>query len=179
MKKIIYRWYWAWNYDKEEKWLNEMAAKGLCLDSVSFCRYVFKDCEPGEYHIRLQFMDHWPRHPESEAYISFIEETGAEHVGSVTRWVYFRRKTKEGSFELFSDTATRLRYLKSLQNLCAVLSIVNLYNGFYNTFMYLQYRNPWHLIGLLCFSLGLLIGFGFFRILRIRKKLLKEQILFE
>ena len=54
MKRIIYRWYWAWDFDKEEKWLNGMAAKGLCLVSVSFCRYVFEDCEPGEYNIRLQ-----------------------------------------------------------------------------------------------------------------------------
>lgn len=179
MKKIIYRWYWAWSFDKEEKWLNEMAAKGLCLDSVSFCRYVFKDCEPGEYNIRLQFLKHWPRHPESEAYVSFIEETGAEHIGSVTRWVYFRKKTKDGSFELFSDTATRIRHLQRLQSLCAVLSIANLYNGIYNTFLYLQYHNPWLLIGLFAFFLGLLIGFGFLRISRIRRRLLRDQMLFE
>ncbi len=27
----------VWDFDKEEKWLNEMAAKGLALTSVGFC----------------------------------------------------------------------------------------------------------------------------------------------
>ncbi len=41
MKHIIHKWFWAWDFDKEEKWLNEMSAKGLNLTGVSFCRYVF------------------------------------------------------------------------------------------------------------------------------------------
>ena len=48
--------FWAWNFDKEEKWLNEMAAKGLCLISVGLFRYDFEDCEPGEYQIRMQLL---------------------------------------------------------------------------------------------------------------------------
>lgn len=50
MRKIIHKAIFAWNFDKEEKWLNEMAAKGLCLISVGFCKYEFEDCEPGEFH---------------------------------------------------------------------------------------------------------------------------------
>ena len=26
MRKKVYKWFWAWEFDKEEKWLNEMAA---------------------------------------------------------------------------------------------------------------------------------------------------------
>ncbi len=26
MRKTIRKWFWAWDTDKEEKWLNEMAA---------------------------------------------------------------------------------------------------------------------------------------------------------
>ena len=28
MRKKVYKWIWAWNFDKEEKWLNEMSDKG-------------------------------------------------------------------------------------------------------------------------------------------------------
>ena len=36
MRKVIHKWFAAWNFDKEERWLNEMAAKGLGLVSVGF-----------------------------------------------------------------------------------------------------------------------------------------------
>ncbi len=38
MRKVIHKGFFVWNFDKEERWLNEMAAKGLALISVGFCR---------------------------------------------------------------------------------------------------------------------------------------------
>ena len=178
MKKIVYRWYWAWNFDKEENWLNEMAAKGLALTSVSFCRYVFEDCTPGEYTVRLQFLNHWSRHPESEAYSAFVEETGAEYIGSVNRWVYFRKKTEEDTFELF-DHATMIEHLSSLQVLFGILFFVNFYNGCLNTLYYFEWHHTANLIGTLALFLSFLLGFGFLRIQRMKRKLKKELILFE
>ena len=37
MRRIIKKLFFVWDFDKEEKWLNEMAAKGLCLVSTGFC----------------------------------------------------------------------------------------------------------------------------------------------
>lgn len=80
MRRIIHKVIFAWNFDKEEVWLNEMAAKGLCLVSVGFCKYEFEDCQPGEYQICMQMLESMPWHPESQKYIEFLEETRAEHV---------------------------------------------------------------------------------------------------
>ena len=52
MRTIIRKWFWAWDFDKEEAWLNEMASEGLALVSVGWCRYEFEPCEPGEYIVR-------------------------------------------------------------------------------------------------------------------------------
>ena len=41
MNKVIYKFFWLWNYDQEENWLNDMASKGYALISVGFCRYKF------------------------------------------------------------------------------------------------------------------------------------------
>lgn len=76
MRKSIHKLFWVWDFDKEEKWLNEMAAKGLCLISVGFCKYEFEDCRPGEYSVRTERLEHHPDHPESVRYMSFLEETG-------------------------------------------------------------------------------------------------------
>ena len=42
MRQTIHKLFWAWEFDKEEKWLNEMAARGLCLVSIGFCKYEFR-----------------------------------------------------------------------------------------------------------------------------------------
>ena len=91
MRRIIKKFFFVWDFDKEEKWLNEMAAKGLALVSTGFCKYEFEDSLPGEYKICLQLLDKMPSHPEIRKYIEFMEETGAEQVGSFTRWVFFRK----------------------------------------------------------------------------------------
>ena len=45
--KTIYRIFV--DYEKEEKWLNEMAQSGWALESFRLMRYVFKQVEPGTF----------------------------------------------------------------------------------------------------------------------------------
>lgn len=101
MRKVIHKCFFVWNFDKEEKWLCDMASKGFALVGVGFCRYEFENCDPGEYDVRLQLLNDRPNHPESQHYISFIEETGAEHVGSYCKWVYFRKRHQMGHLSCF------------------------------------------------------------------------------
>ena len=49
----------------------------------------------GEYAVRIQLLEKVPADAESAKYLAFLEETGAEHVGSWIRWVYLRRRTAE------------------------------------------------------------------------------------
>ena len=57
-RKTIYKLWFVWDYDKEERWLNEMASNGWALVDVGFCRYTFERSEPGEYSIRLEMRDY-------------------------------------------------------------------------------------------------------------------------
>ena len=52
-RKTVTKWFWVWQFEKEEEWLNEMAANGWVLESVGFCRYTFVRCEPGTYSVRI------------------------------------------------------------------------------------------------------------------------------
>ena len=45
MKKVIYKLFFAWNFEKEEQWLNEMASKGLVLTYAGLGKYEFEECE--------------------------------------------------------------------------------------------------------------------------------------
>ena len=40
MKRVMHRLFWAWDFDREEDWLNAWAARGLALVDVCGIRYV-------------------------------------------------------------------------------------------------------------------------------------------
>lgn len=181
MRRTIHKVFLVWNFDKEEKWLNEMAAKGLCLVSVGFCKYEFEDCEPGEYKICLQLLENLPGYPESQKYIEFLESTGAEHVGSCMRWVYFRKKTASGEFELFSDNASRVKYLSTVINFIAVLTIANLLAGISNVLLIGMGMEvtPINYLGFLNIALAIWGMLGNIRLIKKRKKMKQDCQLYE
>lgn len=179
MRKVIRKWFWVWDFDKEEKWLNEIAAKGLALTSVGFCRYEFEDCIPGEFKICLEFLENKFRRAETEKYIEFLEETGAEHVGTFFRWGYFRKRTSEDNFKLFSDNASRIRHLTRIIGCIALILGINFYLGCYNLFLYFYWHNLINLVGIVNLLAAAFGSIGLMRLLRKRKRLKSEQQIYE
>ncbi len=102
------------DFEKEEKWLNEMSAKGLQLVSVSPPQYVFEEGEPGEYIYRLELLENHPSGPEGRAYIRFIEEAGIECVDTYWRWAYLRRKTVDGPFDVYTDYGSKIKHYRRI-----------------------------------------------------------------
>jgi hypothetical protein len=126
-RMTIRKWFWVWDYEKEERWLNEMAESGWALVGVGFATYHFEQCEPGEYIIRLEMHD-----PDS-SYLSFMEETGAEYIGRFMKWIFFRRKSELGAFDLFSDLDSKLNHLKSIHRMVLMFGAANLCIGVGNS----------------------------------------------
>lgn len=121
------KWIWIWNIDKEEKWLNEMAANGWALKSVHFITYHFEKTEPSQYIVRCEMHDY------DENYIAFLEDTGAEYIGKVTKSLYFRRASELGTFDLFSDIDSKIGHLKRIAKLLSVLTFMNFAVGIVNS----------------------------------------------
>lgn len=163
-RRIIHKWIWVWEFDKEEAWLNEMANTGWVLDRVGFCKYTFVKSEPEEYTVRLEMHDH------DQGYIDFVEETGAEYVGRMARWIYFRKRTENGRFEIFSDIDSRIQHLDRIGKMLTIVGIANLLIGIANTFNYINIG--W--INLLCATL-LMYGLG--RIHGKKESLERDRIL--
>ena len=124
--KKVTRWYWVWDYEKEELWLNAMAQEGWALQRVGFCTYYFERTEPGEYIVRLECRK------KDEGYVSFVTDMGAEYVGRIAMWVYFRRKAELGEFELNSDLDSRIEQLTTIGRMLLLVGIGNLLIGLSN-----------------------------------------------
>lgn len=148
-RKTIHKWFWVWDFEKEERWLNEMAMNGWRLCGVGWCSYTFEACEPGSCSIRLEMR------PYDEGYVAFMQETGASFIGRVMMWLYFSKPTEAGSFDLFSDIDSKIAHLDRIGKMLAAIGLANLMIGLLNSF------SPSHLgwVNLLCATL-LMYGLG-------------------
>ena len=167
MRKVIRKLFWAWDFDKEEEWLENMARNGWVLDGVGFCTYHFIKTEPGEYSVRLQYL---PIAEENTDYTNLLEESGAERVGRMVQWVYYRKKTADGPFQLFSDLDSRIAHLEKIAKLMLIIAIMNLVIGVVNSF------NPMVRIGWINLLVASLVTYGVGRIHGKKEALEKERL---
>ena len=125
-RKVVHKVFWAWGFEREERWLNDMAALGWNLVDTTGVRYVFEQGAPGEYCHKLELLENLPSAAESERYLRFMEDAGIEHVAACGRWVYFRRRSVDGPFDLFSDLDSRIAHLRRIRTLLLVVLGVEL-----------------------------------------------------
>lgn len=180
MKKIVHKIFFAWQFEEEEKWLNDMSSDGWVLTEVGFCKYVFEPCEKGEYKYKLEYLEHSTGSKESLNYISFIEETGAEYIGNYMRWVYFRKKTADGEvFDIYSDVTSKKRYFDRVVAFLKVIAALNLVIGIGNVIIALLNHTFANAMGIINLILAVFIYQGYKKIDKKSQQLAEEQILFD
>ena len=133
MIKTVIRIWTIDNFDEEERWLNEMSAKGKILVRPGFCNYTFEDGQPNKYQYKLLFLPECINSKKSQDYLDFLKETGIEYMGRCFRWVYLRKETSSGDFEIFSDIQSELSHFKRIQSFMLailILEIIALAIGF-------------------------------------------------
>ena len=180
MKYVVRKAYW--DYEKEEKWLNEMSAKGMALTDYSWCRYVFEEKANNQYTYRIELLKDMPTHPESIAYLRFLEESGVECVATTMRWVYLRKKTSDGSFDIYTDIDSKIKHYKRINALWFSLMIIEFIAGLINLSIGIINLNIGEKLGNFSYgnlSLGIcliLFGLIFFKLgVPIRKKVKKLE----
>ncbi len=178
MAKVIRKVFPVFEYEREEKWLNEMVEKGFILQHVGFFSYHFEECMPGEYQVRMQLLDKSGKSEETKEYIAFLEDTGIVHVGNMFGWAYFRKK---GDFELYSDTNNRIRQINTILTSLIIILLANLMSGVTNVLSYLSSGNEmsYSIIGILNLAFVVILSWGIWRLVSKKRSLQKKDDLFE
>lgn len=141
MRVIKRKLFFAWQFEEEESWLNEMSKQGLHLVAVNplLLKYEFEQRKDKEYTYRLEFLDDLPSSRKGLDYLQFLSDLGVEQVGSFMRWVYLRKNKSSGQFHLHSDLSSRIKYFKRIRMLFIALSplmfinTINLINTYLRT----------------------------------------------
>jgi hypothetical protein len=109
-----FRWFWAWQDEKEEAWLGEMSGKGYHLAEVGFPGlYRFISEQPRHYVYRLDYQPGFKK--DRDDYLQIFSDAGWEHIGEMSAWQYFRKEAAPGEQpEIFTDNESKVTKYKRL-----------------------------------------------------------------
>ncbi|MBP2241811.1 hypothetical protein J2Z40_002383 [Cytobacillus eiseniae] len=179
MKKVMYRLYL--DYEKEEKWINEMAAQGWNLEKFSLGRFTFSKGEPKAFIFRNEFIMRMPSNEKKE-YFELLNDSGITIVKEFGGWIYMKKPADQGPFELYTDSKSRLSYYKGMLNVFYLLFLLNVVLGISNLNLFDDrttwgYLNP--TVGSICLVVSLLLLFPIIKIVKRKKSIEKQQGFFE
>jgi hypothetical protein len=108
-----HKWFWAWQDDAEEVWLQDMSRQGWHLVKPSpLGVYDFVRGEPKECVYRLDFQRGSRGRDE---YRQLFADAGWEHVGEMAGWQYFRKEVRPGEkAEIFTDNESKIAKYRRL-----------------------------------------------------------------
>jgi hypothetical protein len=109
-----FRWFWAWQDEKEESWLGEMSGKGFHLAEVGLPGfYRFTVGQPRSYVYRLDYQPYFKK--DRDNYLQIFQDAGWEHIGEMASWQYFRKEAAPGEEpEIFTDNESKITKYKRL-----------------------------------------------------------------
>jgi len=85
----------------------------------------------------MDYLKKGARHPESQQYLRFMAETGAEFVFSQSRRVYFRKRAENGKFEIYSDIESRMAHYKRIGSVFLLFGILEVCIGIFHLLIFL------------------------------------------
>lgn len=157
---IEHKWFWAWQDDKEEHWLEEMSERGLHLVSPGyFGRYEFDKGQPQKYFYRLDFI---AQNQNREDYYQLFSDACWEHIGEFGGWQYFRKLDDgQGDSEIFTDVTSKIeKYRRVLLFLVILtpiyllpLNIRNMTEGNPSWIVIVMFVIWWGILSLMTFSI--------------------------
>ena len=179
MKKVKFRFYL--DFEKEEKWINEMAQSGWHLEKFFLGLFTFTKGESDGSIYRNEFITGMSA-LEKKEYFEILKDSGITIVHEFGGWVYMKKAAAEGPFEIYTDTKSKIDYYKRILNIFLVLFFVNLSLGIMNVNIYtdnssIEIANA--SIGVINIAVALLIAVPIVKIIKRKKGLEEEQQFFE
>ena len=125
-----FRWFWAWEDEKEEAWLRDMAQKGWHFKSVALPgNYTFEQGEPKDYIFKLDYLTD---HKDMLNYIQIFQDAGWDYMGEMNNWQYFRKEVVNGEVpDIYSDNESKMKKYQRIMTLLVVflpIMMINLRN---------------------------------------------------
>lgn len=129
-RKSVNKIFLITQYEKEEKYLSEMMAKGWKLVNIekSFpgAKYEFERCNPKDYSYQLDYILNGK---DKGNYIQLFKDAGWENVTHLSfangAWYYFCKENTDGRKQkIFTDQESRIGLINRLIFSCVIVSFL-------------------------------------------------------
>lgn len=111
------------DFDKEEKWLEELAKQGYHLEDVSF-GYKFRLANSKDTKIKIDYR-RFKKQEDFIDYCTLFEDSGWKHIAGKKRsgTQYFKKVDEESADDIFSDNISRVGKYKRLSKMFIELAM--------------------------------------------------------
>ena len=142
--------------DKETQWLNEMSQKGWAMTGFFAGFYRFEPCEKGKYTYQIDFGNEF--FSVSDDYRKFMSVSDIEIIQSWGFWVFLRKLSSEGEFQLYTDVDSQIEHYKKIRNMFKAVTVIELICLFIELFSASMTNSPllWSFVFLI---LAIIIAF--------------------
>lgn len=142
--------------DKETRWLNDMADQGWAMNGFFAGFYRFEPCEKGKYSYQIDFGNEF--FSVSNDYREFMSDSDIEIIQSWGFWVFLRKLSSEGEFQLYTDVDSQIEHYKKIRNMFKAVTVIELICLFIELFSASMTKSPllWSFVFLI---LAIIIAF--------------------
>lgn len=142
--------------DKETRWLNDMADQGWAMNGFFAGFYRFEPCEKGKYSYQIDFGNEF--FSVSDDYREFMSDSDIEIIQSWGFWVFLRKLSSEGEFQLYTDVDSQIEHYKKIRNMFKAVTVIELICLFIELFSASMTKSPllWSFVFLI---LAIIIAF--------------------
>ncbi|MBN2051675.1 MAG: DUF2812 domain-containing protein, partial [Spirochaetales bacterium] len=109
--KRVFKWWFAWDFEKIESWLETMAKDGWILESTSLLgfNFYFRESAPVNMRYCIDYL-----HTLKPEYRQLTEDDGWEILNIVAGWYVFFKKYADRRPDLYTDSGSLLERNKRL-----------------------------------------------------------------
>lgn len=121
----VFKWWWAWEYEKIENWLEDMEAGGMRMveTKINGLYFYFERCKPGKARYCIDYQNKL-----TPNYITLVKDDGWELFQVGWGWYILRKEYEDERPDLYTDFESLIARNKSLLALVAVCTIVELFS---------------------------------------------------
>ena len=145
--KRSYRIYAAWNYEKEEDYINENSKNGWQLVKGGCFHSIYSKDNSKKYICKIDYNPKTMRESiEKRRYIGLFEDLGWEYINSTFNgWSYFRKEYNENNdvsdYEIYTDNNSYTEMLSKWCKLGKVCFIIMLFCAFLYAYLAIKERS--------------------------------------
>lgn len=145
--KRSYRVYAAWDYEKEEDFINENSNKGWQLIKGGCFHSIYEKDNSKQYVYKIDYNPVAIKEAiEKKRYIEMFEDLGWEYINSTYNgWNYFRKEYDENrdasEYEIYTDRSSYKEMLNRWCKLGKILLILELVFAVIYTFIAIRHKD--------------------------------------